>query len=66
MEIGKSRLMLWKTRGSRLTRVTGVGIGLGFTLGNFEGVLVDDLIEGAFTTAENLAGPAVAMDLLPC
>ena len=38
------------------TRVTSVGIRLGGALGDLEGVLGDDLVEGVFAAAEQLAG----------
>lgn len=48
-----------------LTRVTLVGVALKglATLGDLEGVLGDDLVEGVGTATEDLAGVAVAQDV---
>ena len=42
------------------TRVTGVGIRLDGTFGDFEVILVGDLVQGVLAAAEELAGIAVA------
>ena len=47
-------------KGETCTRVTGVGIGLGGALGDFEGILGDDLVQGILAAAEEFAGIAMA------
>ena len=48
----------WRER----TRVAVVGVGLDVPFGNLDVILTDDLVEGKGTTAELLAGVAVAVD----
>ena len=45
----------------KCTRVAGVGIRLDGALGDLQIVLSGDLVEGVFTTAEKLAGIAMAI-----
>ena len=50
----------------RLTRVALVGVCLDVPLGDLQVLLAGDLVEGVLATAEELAGIAMAIQLLAC